>query len=80
LDKLVQETGGEIFDMQREGSLYIAFQTLIDRLKTRYTLGYVPGSAQKAGFHALDVKLHPAYGRKGADYSVVSKRGYYSSK
>jgi VWFA-related protein len=78
--KLTEETGGEIFDMEASGSLYIAFRTLIDRLKTRYTLGYYPQANRPGAFHALDVKLHPAYGRKGADYTVVSKRGYYAPR
>jgi VWFA-related protein len=78
--KLTEETGGEMFDMEASGSLYIAFRTLIDRLKTRYTLGYYASGNPPGAFHTVDVKLHPTYGRKGADYTVVAKRGYYSPK
>lgn len=78
--KLVQQTGGEIFDSQKEGSLFVAFQSLMERLKTRYTLGYYPGHKSVDGkFHRLDVKLVNSFGSKGRDYVVVTKKGYYAS-
>jgi hypothetical protein len=76
--KLSEDTGGEIFDIEKEGSLFLAFQALIERLKTRYTLGYYPGSAaQGADFHRLDVTLIAQRGAKGRDYTVLAKTGYY---
>jgi len=78
--KLTEETGGEIFDVEKEGSLYLAFAALIERLKTRYTLGFYPaGSAAttERKLKKLEVKLHPSFGVKGKDYSVVAKRGYF---
>jgi VWFA-related protein len=77
--KLTEETGGEIFDVEKEGSLYLAFAALIERLKTRYTLGFYPGgaAATERKLKKLEVKLHPSFGVKGKDYSVVAKRGYF---
>jgi VWFA-related protein len=77
--KLTEETGGEIFDVEKEGSLYLAFAALIERLKTRYTLGFYPGGAAAAErkLKKLEVKLHPSFGVKGKDYTVVAKRGYF---
>jgi Ca-activated chloride channel family protein len=78
---LTAETGGEIFDVQKEGSLFLALQTVIERLKTRYTLGfYPPGGAKDGAFHRLDIRLQSSFGRNGSDYSVVSKRGYYTKR
>jgi VWFA-related protein len=76
--KITEETGGEIFEVEKEGSLYLAFAALIERLKTRYTLGFYPG-AKSAGrqLRKLDVKLNPSFGSKGRDYTVVAKRGYF---
>ena len=76
--KITEETGGEIFEVEKEGSLYLAFAALIDRLKTRYTLGFYPG-AKTTGrqLRKLEVKLKPSFGSKGRDYSVVSKSGYF---
>ena len=81
VSKLCEETGGEMFDIEKEGTLTQAFQTLIERLKTRYTLGYYPANHARDGrFRALEVRLGAPFGAKGKDYSIVSKRGYYSSR
>jgi len=77
--KLADETGGEVFDMQKQGSLYLAFEALLDRLKTRYTLGYVPqGVNEEEGrFHTLSVRLVPSGGTPTRDYHISAPRGYY---
>jgi VWFA-related protein len=79
VSKLTEETGGEIFDVEKEGSLYLAFAALIERLKTRYTLGFYPAgiAATDKKLRKLEIKLHPSFGVKGKDYSVVAKRGYF---
>ncbi len=77
INKMTADTGGEILDMEKEGSLFVSLQTLIERLKTRYTLGFYPGTqGQAPGFHRLHLRLHPTFGSKGRDYSIVSKTGY----
>jgi Ca-activated chloride channel family protein len=79
--KMAQSTGGEIFDVQKEGSLYIAFEALINRLKTRYTLGYYPTSTARDGrFRTLAVSLMPRWGKPGRDYVVLAKHGYFAPK
>lgn len=79
--KLAAETGGEVIEVEKEGSLFLAFQKLIERLKTRYTLGYYPTHPARDGtFRTVEVKLHPDQGIKGRDYTVVAKRGYYAPR
>jgi VWFA-related protein len=76
--KIADETGGEIFDVEKEGSLFLAFQTVVQRLKTRYTLGYYPQQVFPDGrFRRLEVRLHPRWGARGTDYNVLTKSGYY---
>jgi Ca-activated chloride channel family protein len=78
---LTADTGGEMFDVEKEGSVFLALQTVINRLKTRYTLGfYPPGGAKDGAFHRLDIRLQSSFGRKGSDYSIVSKKGYYARR
>ena len=78
--KMTSETGGEMFDMEKEGSLFLTLQTLIERLKTRYTIGFYPAQqGQAAGFHRISLRLHPSFGGKGSDYSIATKTGYYVS-
>ncbi len=79
--KLTEDTGGEVFEVQRDGSLYLSFKNVIERLKTRYTLGYYPPNAVADGrYHALNVELADAFGRKGSAYTVLSKKGYYAPR
>jgi VWFA-related protein len=81
VSKAAGETGGEIFDIEKEGSLYLAFQALIERLKTRYTLGFYPAhKADEGGFRRLNLKLQPSFGSKGKDYTVLAKTGYYAAR
>jgi Ca-activated chloride channel family protein len=78
--KVAEETGGEVFDVEKEGSLFLAFQSVIERLKTRYTLGFYPDHAPDGRFRRLEVKLDPHWGTRGKDYVVLAKRGYYSPR
>ncbi len=81
VNKVASETGGEVFDVEKEGSLFLAFQTVIDRLKTRYTLGFYPnGGIADGRFRKLEVRLQPQLGRGGTDYTLLSKRGYYGPR
>ena len=41
VSKVTRETGGEIIDVERVGSLDAALATAISRLKLRYTLGWI---------------------------------------
>jgi len=79
--KLTAQTGGEIFEVEKEGSLFLAFQALIERLKTRYTLGYYPTRATAEGnFRRLNLRLQPRFGSKAKDYVVLAKTGYYANR
>jgi Ca-activated chloride channel family protein len=80
VQKLVEQTGGEIFDVEQIGSLDAAFGALIQRIKTRYTLGYyVSHNNGNQLFHKVDVQLAPSYGKKGQNYLVLSRSGYYAA-
>jgi Ca-activated chloride channel family protein len=78
IHKVMDQTGGEIFDVQDVAHLDEAFGALIKRIKTRYTLGYYTQATAAAGKpHKLDVRLAPSFGKKGHDYVILSKNGYY---
>jgi Ca-activated chloride channel family protein len=79
--KLAEETGGEVFDVEKEGSLFLAFQALIERLKTRYTLGYYSTDKKEDGsLRKLEISLAPRFGKKGHDYRLIAKSGYYAPR
>jgi Ca-activated chloride channel family protein len=76
--KVMDQTGGEIFDVQDIAHLDAVFRALIDRIKTRYTLGYYTQANGGQGKpHKLDVRLTSSFGKKGKDYIVLAKSGYY---
>lgn len=76
--KVADETGGEIFDVESTASLDSTFRALIGRIKTRYTLGYYTSASGAEGKpHKLEVRLVPSFGKKGRDYTVLAKSGYF---
>jgi len=78
IKRVADQTGGEIFDVKDVAQLDSMFQALIARIKTRYTLGYYTHASGAEGKpHKLDVVLAPTFGKKGRDYTVLSKTGYY---
>jgi Ca-activated chloride channel homolog len=78
IHRVVDQTGGEIFDVPDVAQLDTVFQALINRIKTRYTLGYYTNANGANGKpHKLDVKLASSFGKKGRDYVILSKSGYY---
>jgi Ca-activated chloride channel family protein len=76
--KVMEQTGGEIFDVKSVGNLDTEFRALIQRIKTRYTLGYYTQANGATGKpHKLDVRLKPSFGKKGHDYVILAKSAYY---
>jgi Ca-activated chloride channel family protein len=78
IHRVMDQTGGEIFDVQDVSHLDAAFRALIERIKTRYTLGYYTKATGAEGKpHKLDLRLASSFGKKGHDYVVLAKNGYY---
>jgi len=78
IHRVTDQTGGEIFDVQDVAHLDAAFRALIERIKTRYTLGYYTTATGAEGKpHKLDVRLASSFGKKGHDYVVLAKNGFY---
>ncbi len=76
--KVADATGGEIFDVHEVKNLDLAFRALLERVKTRYTLGYYTTAGGATGKpHKLDVRLAPSFGAKGRNYTILSKTSYY---
>jgi VWFA-related protein len=76
--RVADATGGEIFDVKKVADLGEVFRALIQRIKTRYTLGYYTSANGATGKpHKLDVRLASSFGSKGRDYVVLSKSSYY---
>jgi Ca-activated chloride channel homolog len=78
IHQVTEQTGGEIFDVEGMTSLDAVFRALLDRIKTRYTLGYYTSANGAEGKpHKLDVRLVSSFGAKGRNYIILAKNGYY---
>src|ERR1700686_2563464 len=76
--RVTDQTGGEIFDVKEVANLDAMFRALIERIKTRYTLGYYTQANGAEGKpHKLDLRLASSFGKKGRDYVVLAKNSYY---
>lgn len=75
---VTEQTGGEIFDVKDVANLDAVFRALIERIKTRYTLGYYTSANGAQGKpHKLDVRLASSFGTKGRNYVILAKNSYY---
>lgn len=52
-----------------------AFAALIERIKTRYCEKASAAALGKP--HRLDARLASSFAKKGRDYAVLSKNGFY---
>jgi len=78
IHKVMEATGGELFDVQDVAHLGSVFSALIQRIKTRYTLGYYTMANGAEGKpHKLEVRLASSFGKKGRDYTILARNGYY---
>lgn len=76
--KVVEQTGGEVFNVPDVAHLDEVFRALIQRIKTRYTLGYYTNASAALGKpHKIDVRLGPSFGKKGHDYTALSRSAFY---
>jgi VWFA-related protein len=76
--QVMDQTGGELFDVKDVRDLDAEFRNLIQRIKTRYTLGYYTKANGANGKpHKLEVRLAPSFGKKGKDYVILAKNAYY---
>ena len=76
--KVVEQTGGEVFNVPDVAHLDEVFRALIQRIKTRYTLGYYTNASAALGKpHKIDVRLGSSFGKKGHDYTALSRSAFY---
>lgn len=80
LDKLAEQTGGEVVSAKTD-ELNAKFGGLVERLRTRYTLGFVSTNAKFDGaFRELALDLSPAArARLGKKAVVRTRHGYVAT-
>jgi VWFA-related protein len=76
--RVMDETGGEMFDVTDVKNLGAQFGALMTRIRTRYTLGYYTNATAATGKpHKLDVRLAKSFGTKGKNYQLLARNSFF---
>jgi VWFA-related protein len=70
-DDVARATGGRVFEASTERDLRARFLDVLEDIRARYVLRYVPRGSDAPGWHAVDVRL-----RKGKG-DVLARPGYW---
>jgi len=73
---LAEETGGDVIRADDPES---ALQTMIERIRFRYTLAYRPPVARPGEFRRIHVDLSPEARQRHPDAVLRSRTGYYAA-
>lgn len=80
LRQFAEETGGEIFTSKPD-VLDRAFGTMVDHLRSRYTLGYVSSNTKRDGtYRKVKVQISPDVQKREGDLVVSTRRGYLAPR
>lgn len=71
LERLTEETGGELLYTTASRDLSRAFEKIVSDFKTRYLISYVPKGVAPSGWHPVSVRV------KGRSADVRARRGYW---
>jgi VWFA-related protein len=80
LKQVTEETGGEIFNSKPE-NMDMAFNDLIDHLRTRYSLGFSSSNTKNDGsFRKLKLEVSSSIEKREGKLVIKARRGYVASK
>jgi VWFA-related protein len=80
INDLAEETGGEVLDDKAE-NLDRTFDTLVEHLRTRYQMAFVPTNKKRDGTtRKLRLKLSPAAEKAQGKLAVKTRRSYVAPK
>jgi Ca-activated chloride channel family protein len=80
VDRMANETGGEVFEANDGRSIRAAMDAVISRLKRRYTLGYVSSNPIPDGkFREITVQLRKDSPTAAQNHRIFARRGYYAT-
>jgi len=77
---LAEETGGEVLDDKPE-NLDRTFDTLVEHLRTRYSMGFVPTNRKRDGtVRKLKLKVAPAVEKSQGKLAVKTRGSYIAPR
>jgi VWFA-related protein len=75
LKQMLDETGGQVFRIDRKLTLQAAFDELNAEMRSQYAIGYVPTNPAKDGtFRRVEIRTG------NRDWKVQARKGYYAIK
>jgi VWFA-related protein len=75
LKRMSDETGGNVFKVDRKHTLDDVFKEIQDSMRSQYSIAYTPTNPTKDGtFRHIEIHV------KGSDYKVQARKGYYATK
>jgi VWFA-related protein len=75
LKRMSDETGGQVFKVDRKHTLEDVFKDIQDAMRSQYAIGYQPTNPTKDGtFRRIEIRA------KGNDYKIQARKGYYATK
>ena len=73
LRRMSSETGGQVFQVDRNHSLDDIFREIQDEMRSQYAITYQPPNPNRDGtYHKIDIKL------ANKDYKPQARKGYYA--
>ena len=75
--KYTQQTGGEVIESYGAKQVAVKMAELIDRIRTRYALGYHPTTGKNGTFHEILLDVSPEVRSREGKLIVETKKGYY---
>jgi Ca-activated chloride channel homolog len=70
-DEIARATGGRVFEASTERDLRARFLDVLEDIRARYVLRYVPRDADATGWHAVEVRVKKGKG------DVLARPGYW---
>jgi VWFA-related protein len=76
--KYTQQTGGEVLEFYGRKKVAVKMAELIDRIRSRYALGYHPiGDSQQGKFREIRLEVSPEVENREGKVIVETRKGYY---
>jgi VWFA-related protein len=76
----IAETGGIRLQVDKD-DVTVKLAGLIERLRSRYSLGYTPTNEKRDGrFRNIKVRLSPQAERRIGEMTIVARKGYYAPR
>ena len=74
LKRMSDETGGQVFEVDRKHSLQDVFKEIQDAMRTQYGIAYSPTNDKKDGtFRRIDIHV-----KNNNEYKIQARKGYYA--